>query len=305
MPLATPVVLIVFNRPHLTEAVFSAVAAARPRTLFVIADGPRFQEEAGKCQAARSVIDRVDWDCKVLTNFANQNLGCRKRIVSGLNWVFSQADEAIILEDDCVPHESFFRYCETLLDFYRHDERVMEIGGCNFQFGQTRTEYSYYFSKYSHGPGWATWKRAWRHYDEKLMIWPRLKGTDSWTRMWDDPREMEYWESILDWIWQGTETIWDYQWQFAMWCHNGLSAVPNVNLISNIGFGPDATHTRWRWNSTAKLPTHDIGEIRHPSLVVRHREADTYMFRKAFRGGLLRRALRKAKHWSRLSWPPQ
>jgi hypothetical protein len=293
MPLATPVVLIVFNRPHLTEAVFAAIAAARPRTLFVIADGPRFPEEAGKCQAARSVIDRVDWECEVLTSFAAQNLGCRKRIVSGLNWVFSQVEEAIILEDDCVPHESFFRYCETLLDYYRHDERVMEIGGCNFQFGQTRTEYSYYFSRYSHSPGWATWKRAWHHYDEELTMWPRLKGAETWTRMWDDAREMEYWESIFDRVSEGTDTIWDYQWQFAIWYRNGLSAVPNVNLISNIGFGSDATHTRRKRHPLARLPIHSLDDIRHPPAVTRNCEADQFYFEKVLWGGQMKRFLKK------------
>jgi len=131
MNLSTPVALILFNRPELVKAVFEQIAEAKPKVLLIIADGPRSPLDAQRCLEARSVIKRVNWDCEVVTNIADKNLGCRQRVVSGLNWVFSLVEDAIILEDDCVPHQSFFRYCETLLDYYRHDERVMEISGCN------------------------------------------------------------------------------------------------------------------------------------------------------------------------------
>lgn len=278
MPLETPIVLMLFNRPRLVEAVFAAIAKAQPRRLFVVADGPRFPEEAGICHEARSVIDRVDWNCEVVKNVVDQNLGCRQRVASGLEWVFSQVDEAIILEDDCLPDPSFFQFCDTLLGRYRHDERVMEIAGSNWQLGHSRTNDSYYFSKHSHTWGWATWKRAWDHYDEKLTMWPGLKGTKDWARMWNDPREMEYWETILDRVYEGEIDTWDYQWQLAMWCRNGLSAVPNVNLVSNIGFGRDATHTTRARHPLAELPTHRLDDIRHPPAVIAHKEADTFFF---------------------------
>src|SRR5688572_21572530 len=123
MSLATPVVLLIFNRPHLTEKVFARVAAVQPAKLFVVADGPRFPEEVEACRKSRAVIDRIDWDCDVQANYADTNLGCRGRIVSGLNWAFSQVDEAIVLEDDCLPQICFFRFCQTLLDMYRADNR--------------------------------------------------------------------------------------------------------------------------------------------------------------------------------------
>jgi hypothetical protein len=146
----TPVALIIFNRPHLTEKVFSQIAAVRPAKLLVVADGPRCPQEVEPCQKSRATIDRIDWVCEVETNYSDINLGCRERIVSGLNWVFSRVDEAIILEDDCLPHSCFFHFCETLLDKYRHDNRVMEIGGGNYQFDKVTEENSYYFSKYAH-----------------------------------------------------------------------------------------------------------------------------------------------------------
>ncbi|MEW6491011.1 MAG: glycosyltransferase family 2 protein, partial [Cyanobacteriota bacterium] len=162
----TPVVFIIFNRPDTTQKVFEAIRQAHPPLLFVIADGPRPNKpgEDQKCAATRAIIDQVDWDCEVLTNYSEINLGCERRVSSGLNWVFDTVEEAIILEDDCLPHPTFFSFCEELLDYYRNDQRVMVITGQNVQFGRKRTDYTYYFSRYNHCWGWASWRRAWRSY---------------------------------------------------------------------------------------------------------------------------------------------
>ena len=175
--LETPVAFLVFNRPHTTDKVFSEIAAANPRKLLIVADGPRPDQpgEAERCVAVRAIVDRVDWDCEVLTNYSDINLGCKARISSGLDWVFDTVEEAIVLEDDCLPHPSFFRFCEELLVKYRDDERIAQIGGVNFQSGRRRTNYSYYFSRYAHIWGWATWRRAWRHYDVALKAWPLIR----------------------------------------------------------------------------------------------------------------------------------
>lgn len=283
-------VLILFNRPHLARTVFQTVAQAKPKRLLIVADGPRFPEEEQKCVEARSIIERVDWDCDVLTNVADRNLGCRLRIVSGLNWVFSLVEEAIILEDDCVPHQSFYRYCETLLNYYRHDERVMEISGCNYRKGRIGGEHSYYFSKYYHTLGWATWRRAWKLYDENISAWPELMRSATWSAFFDDRREERYWAAIYDRIAEGgLQTSWDYQWQLARWCQNGLAAVPEVNLVSNIGFGPGATNTTSEHDFRSRLPVHEIGEIHHPPSVSCNKEADRYRFNtvELLRPGLL------------------
>lgn len=304
MALATPVVLIIYNRPHLTERVFAAISAAAPAKLLVVADGPRFPQESAQCNAARLILNRVDWDCELQCDIAEKNMGCRERIVSGLQWVFTKVDEAIILEDDCVPHPSFFRYCENLLAYYRNNEQVMEIGGCNYQSGRPRTEHSYYFSKYSHTNGWATWRRAWQHFDESIAFWPEFNRGVEWTLLCKEPRERQYWNSIYDKIYTGVlTTTWDYQWQLARWYRNGLATAPNVNLISNIGFGPGATHTRWRWNPYARLPTLDIGAIRHPSSITRNEPADHYMFENLHLGTPLRRVLRRVRNGWRLGFP--
>jgi hypothetical protein len=160
--LTTPVAFLIFNRPDTTAKVFEAIRQAKPPKLLVVADGPRPDrpDDIEKCKAARGVVEQVDWDCEVLRNYSDVNLGCKKRVSSGLDWVFNTVEEEIILEDDCLPHPTFFRFCEELLDYYRHDERIMVISGDNFQFGRNCTEYSYYFSRYNHCWGWSTWRRS-------------------------------------------------------------------------------------------------------------------------------------------------
>ncbi len=275
--LSTPVAFLIFNRPDLTEIVFQAIRQAKPKKLLVVADGPRFSEEVEKCEKARAFIEKIDWDCEVLTNFSEKNLGCKRRVSSGLNWVFSEVEEAIILEDDCLPIPSFFYFCQTLLEHYREDERVMHISGDNFQSGQRRTEYSYYFSKYAHIWGWASWRRAWQHYDVEMKTWSEYKKLNLIRSLCEDAYEQKYWIDIFDRVFSGAVDTWDYQWLYACWSQNGLSILPDSNLVSNIGFGIDATHVSGE-SPWARLPVSDIWEIKHPPFIVRNHEADNYTF---------------------------
>ena len=191
----TPVVLIIFNRPHLTAQVYERVRAARPSRLLVVADGPRPSrpEDIRLCEATRKIVTSPDWPCELLTNFAVENLGARRRISSGLDWVFDLCPEAIILEDDCVPCPSFFSFCSSMLSYYREDTRIMHITGDNFQGGRRRGNGSYFFSTYAHTWGWASWRRAWRHYDVNLKAWPIAKQESWLASVMDDPVEIKYW----------------------------------------------------------------------------------------------------------------
>lgn len=293
----TPVVLIIFNRPELTGRIFETIREARPKKLFVIADGPRFPQETMKCQETRKIIDAIDWDCEVKKNYSETNLGCGRRIASGLTWVFSQVGEAIILEDDCLPAPSFFYFCEILLEFYRDNEKIMHIGGNNFQGGRNRTNYSYYFSKYPHIWGWATWSRAWKYYDFHMKTWPDYKKSKIICSAYNSPIEKKYWEDVFDRIYKGQIDTWDYQWTYNCWFHKGLSISPNVNLVSNIGFGLNATHTIGKNSRAAYLPTSDIWDIKHPTDIVRAQKADIYTFNHHFltqkSDSLLLRIIRK------------
>ncbi|MBD2464227.1 methyltransferase domain-containing protein [Oscillatoria sp. FACHB-1407] len=285
MSLTTPVAFLIFNRPELTARVFQAIANAKPKKLLVVADGPRFPEEAEKCRKAREVINQVDWDCEVLTNFSEHNLGCKRRVSSGINWVFSEVEEAILLEDDCLPVPSFFSYCQALLERYRNDSRIMHISGNNFQFGIERTKYSYYFSRYPHIWGWATWRRAWQHYDVDMQGWLDFKEAGLISSMFEHPQEQILWTQLLDQAYRGEVDTWDYPWGYTVWSQTGLSILPRVNLVTNIGFGADATHTTPGSNNPlANLPTEDLWELEHPPYVAMNREADLYTYEKVFGG---------------------
>jgi hypothetical protein len=277
----TPVALIIFNRPELTKRVFEAVARARPRRLLVIGDGPRAGHtgEAEKCAEARAVIEGVDWDCEVLTNYSDVNLGVGERPATGIRWVFQQVEEAIILEDDCVPHPTFFRYCSELLEMYRDDQRIMHISGDNWNFGEG--PFSYFFSCYCYSCGWATWRRAFQHYDPEITLWPTLRDTRWLSDILGDSQAVDFWASKFELIRSGgiKSHGWDWPWLFACWAHRGLSILPSTNLISNIGFGKGATHTKKKYDKRAFVPVVEMRfPLSHPPNMVRDTEADSRVF---------------------------
>lgn len=266
--LATPVAFIVFNRPDTTERVFAAIAAAKPPKLLVIGDGarPHRPAEADTVAAVRRIVERVDWDCEVLTNFSPTNLGCKLRVSSGLSWVFEQVEEAIVLEDDCLPDPSFFRFCQELLERYRGDLRIGMISGANFQFGRGRLDASYFFSKYSMIWGWASWRDRWLpSYDVAIERWPRSGDDKLLKRAMGSAYEAAYWRKIFDRIHRGEIDTWDYQWFFANFLAGRLGIVPAANLISNIGYGNNATHTTNAESSLANMAVTPMTfPLRHP-----------------------------------------
>jgi hypothetical protein len=275
--LRTPVAFIIFNRPNTTQKVFAEIARAQPPKLLVIGDGPR-ASRAGEDElvaATRAIIKQVDWPCEVLVNFSDLNLGCKVRVSSGLDWIFEQVPEAIILEDDCLPDQSFFRFCEELLDRYRNDFRVGMISGDNFQFGRRYTQNSYYFSKYMHIWGWATWRDRWvGSYDVNLSDWPQIREQDLLVDLLGDQKEAAYWSALFEKVYAGKIDTWDYQWAFANLIRKRLGVLPSVNLISNIGFGVQATHTV-RTSHLANLPVSSIQfPLIHPLDVIKNDIAD-------------------------------
>jgi len=295
----TPVALLIFRRPETTARVFAEIARARPSKLLIIADGPSPSRpgEAERCAATRAIVEQVDWPCSVLRNYADTNLGLRARVASGLDWVFSQVDEAIILEDDCLPDISFFRYCAELLELYRDDDRVVSISGDNFQQGRRRTPSSYYFSRHPHVWGWGSWRRVWRHYDAEMKSWPADRDRGWLNSFFQNPRMARYWSDTFDAVHQGKIDTWDHQWTYNCWQLGGLAALPEVNLISNIGFGPDATHTRRKGRFSAI----DTGRLEfpllHPDKVIHQAEADDYTERQNYPTSFLARTRRVLRHW--------
>lgn len=280
-----PIALFIFNRPHLTAQVYERIRAARPKRFLVVADGPRATrpDDVELCKATRAVVSSPDWPCEFLTNFSEKNLGCRGRMSSGLDWAFQQCSEAVILEDDCLPGASFFNFCSEMLRHYRDDDRVVHVSGDNYQDGRRRGDASYFFSRYPLSWGWASWRRAWRHYDVKVLKWPAAYRERWLESCLDNPKEICHWEAIFDSLYRGQIDTWDYQWVFACWRQRGLSVHPNQNLVSNIGVGPDATHFT-EDHSTVGIPIQELNECVHPPEVIRDEEADRFTFEQHIAG---------------------
>ncbi|CDZ67730.1 Hemolytic protein HlpA-like protein [Neorhizobium galegae bv. orientalis] len=276
-----PVVFIIFNRPDLTESVFREIEKARPGKLFIIADGPRADRanEAEKCAETRKVVETITWDCEVFRNYSDANLGCRKRISSGLDWVFSQTDRAIIIEDDCLPDPSFFPYCTELLEKYENDDRVGSINGSNFTHGRVEVEDSYYFSRYPLIWGWATWRRVWKNYDVSIKHWGTLRE-NNWLNTVANPSEFEHWIKAFNRVYDGGLDAWGYQFTFSQWLQRQISIQPKGNLISNLGFRADATHTSGS-NNVADLPRQALEfPLRHPQVPALNFLADDIYMRE-------------------------
>lgn len=286
--LHTPILFLVFNRLDTTKQVFETIRQTQPLRLYIAADGPRLErpEEFSKVQAVQAYITRhVDWDCEVKTLFRKKNLGCRVAVSTAIDWFFEHESEGIILEDDCLPDASFFPYAEELLLRYRNDTRIMAITGNSFYGYDHQLPHSYFFSRYNHCWGWASWRRAWKYYDRDMDAWPTLRDTD-WLLMVGDRNKLfqRYWTRIFDRAYAGEIDSWAYRWTFSCWTQSGLSILPAYNLIGNIGFGQDGTNTLKKDNLLERLPEKSLeNPLSHPSTVIRNYKADRWTNQKIFK----------------------
>ena len=240
------VLMLVFNRPDVTEQVFQAVRNARPPRLYVAADGPRpgrSQDEETTAKV-REVFKQVDWPCEVHTRFLTENLGCRNAVSSAIDWFFSKEEQGIVLEDDVLPSPAFFSYCDTMLERYKHDERVFSVVGNNLVEPWYQHSESYFFSKVFFVWGWASWRRAWQHYDVNMATWPNTRlQVNALPYKPSQKLHHAYWNLVFDLAFKNQISTWDHQWTFAHWENNAVCVTPANNLVRNIGFGADATHT--------------------------------------------------------------
>ncbi|HEY8900389.1 MAG TPA: hypothetical protein VIM61_08250 [Chthoniobacterales bacterium] len=265
----TPVVLIIFNRPTLTRCVFERVRAARPPKLLIVSDGARATHpgEPSLVEECRSIVEKgVDWPCEVLTNYAGSNMGCMDRIRSGIDWAFGLVEEAVILEDDCLADPSFFEFCDDMLERYRDDERVMNIGGTNFIAPYHRPRTSYWFSRHPWTWGWATWRRAWRHNDFEMATWDERQ--DALRRSFASNWEAQYWLSTFEQARRNLRetNCWDFQWNYTCRSLGGVAVVPTNNLVENLGFCGGGTHEFVDMERLV-VPTQPLGALEHPSRI--------------------------------------
>lgn len=280
--LTTPVLFLIFNRPILTEKVFRAIRQAKPTKLYIAADGPRHDKEGEleNCLNARSIALSVDWDCEVKTLFRDVNLGCGKGVSSAITWFFENEPEGIILEDDCLPASDFFPFCVELLERYRHDKRVMSIGGCNLVPEELRSNHcSYSFSNHNNIWGWASWRRAWRLYDYEMSNYKKVKELGYLKNHFSSDYEYDYFQWVFERTFLLPSITWDYQWEFVRRINSGLTILPQKNLISNLGFGEDATHTTNPVDKSSNLKLENLEfPLEHPEYMIVDAQADKIAF---------------------------
>jgi len=259
----TPVLFLIFNRPELTKQVFKVIRKIKPRYFYIAADGTRTEEEREICEQTRKlVLDNIDWECEVKTLLRDKNLGCKYAVSSAVDWFFDNVEEGIIVEDDCLPNKSFFRYCENLLEKYRDNLRIMHIAGANV-IRQKFDKDSYYFNRIMHCWGWASWRRAWKHYDVEMENF----DANVVKQLSDNPTIQNYWYEVFNETKNNKIDTWDLQWWYAILKNNGLCANTNNNLVKNLGFAADALHTRDVTSPLSRIPTQKIWKIKHPKKV--------------------------------------
>ena len=270
--ITTPVLFLIFNQPDITKVTFEEIRKAKPKHLYISADGPREDNENDliECKATRDMImETIDWDCEVYTRFLEKNLGVKKAVSSAITWFLDEVEEGIIIEYDCVPSQSFFLFCQELLERYRYDTRIMTINGSNFNFGLKSGNASYFYSRLPSVWGWATWKRAWKYWDGELSTYPEFKRQDLMYGIFKTKKSMNYWYNKFNQIINKEDTTWGHPWAYAVMSQNGLCATSNLNLVSNIGFTENGTHAKDQNFILANLKKHELNcELVHPKVII-------------------------------------
>lgn len=298
--LKTAVLFLIFNRMDTTKRVFEEIRKARPPKLYIACDGARKRKvnEVNEVESIRNyVLSHIDWDCEVKTLFRETNLGCKRAVSEAITWFFESEIKGIILEDDCLPNQSFFRFCQEMLDYYEDDLRVWHVSGNNFQWGKQRGNTDYYFSNYTHIWGWATWATRWQEYDLNISTFKDFEKHQVIKNIFDNKQEQHFWSDIFKIVKTDKISAWDYQWSYCAFINNGLSILPNTNLVKNIGFGSEASHTHDENSKFANIETSEIAfPIVHPQFMVADKVADKLTAEEQFtRKNIKRRVFSKLK----------
>jgi hypothetical protein len=291
--LTTPILFLIFNRLEETKIVFEEIKKAQPKQLFIASDGPRENKEHEKKiveQVRNYIIDNIDWKCKVKTLFRENNLGCKYAVSGAITWFFENVEQGIILEDDCLPSQSFFRFCQEMLEKYKDDKRIVHISGTNVN-SITRIKESYFFAYNYNVWGWASWRRAWKNYDLKIKLWPKIRNSELLNTFTISTYERWLTRRTLDRAFNGEINTWDYQWWFSCIVNGGLAIIPRENMIKNIGL-IRGTHMNPS-DKKKSLPLHEIQfPIVHNPIILNRKEYQRECY-KFFTQGRIKRKLRK------------
>lgn len=277
----TPVLFLVYNRPKYTKKVFESIRKARPKKLFIHADGPKKDsiKDVELCRETRNIVNHIDWDCEIKTLFRDENLGCKLGMSGGISWFFGEVEEGIILEDDCLPNRSFFKYCEILLSKYRDEENVMMISGSNPAVS-VDINTDYFFSHFYHIWGWATWRRSWEKFDLEISTWPKFKDSDFLENKFPtNITNRIFLKQMFDQIYDKPASVWGVQWTYACLINNGFAILPSRNMISNIGLiGTHKMNDRQLMLETKEF---DVDTLRHPEKIEVDYTTEDHLFEKS------------------------
>ena len=295
----TPLLLTIWNRPNKTNKLIKALRDIKPKLIYVAGDGPRVnnKEDIDNIKKTRKIIhEDIDWECTIKKKFNKSNMGCRLNMINSINWIFSEQDRAIIIEDDCIPTMEFFIFCKSLLAKYEFDKDIWNINGTNLQDGNVRGHYSYYFSKYFHSWGWATWKDRWLNIDENLVSYEDFKKQIKTRNYFFNKAEENYWIRIWDQLkYKNKPDSWAYRWLYTCISNNGINITPNKNLVKNIGFDKDATNTKLKKSififPSKQVENYSFNQLKHPTKKIIDLHADKYTFRNSFKISFLKKTI--------------
>jgi hypothetical protein len=277
-----PVLILAYNRPHYSNKLVCALRNIKPRKIYISCDGPKQNQlDKTKCEETQKIFDKIDWNCLIKKKINKKNYGCKKAISNGINWFFKHEKEGIILEDDCIPTKYFFFFCKKMLIKYKDNKKIHCVGGVNF-FNKKIKE-SYYFSKYNHCWGWATWRNSWKYNDVNLTFWPKFKYTKNWRNFHKTNIEKNYWTKIFDNTFKNKIDSWAYPWTISLWKISGLTVTPAFNLVKNIGVGSDSTHSLFRQKDYFVKKINNK-RIIHPKKIKINCLADEFVFKNHFKG---------------------
>ena len=303
MKIKKPILLIAWKRPKKVRQVINSIRSYKPDELYIFCDGFLKDNHADnkKILETRALIEReIDWVCNIKKKYLEINSGCKYAVSSAIDWFFSNVEEGIILEDDCVPNINFYSFCEKLLDRYRDKKEIYMIGGNNFQDGKKRGDGSYYFSIYSHIWGWASWRDRWELYDVEMKNINQFKINNKFKKIFKNKKELNYWWKIFNNLfYKNIPNTWDYQLFFTSIYYDKINIIPNVSLVENIGYGEDATHTTFSKELIKTRIIKDdllnIVDFKHPSNIKIDHIADQYTFTNHYKKSFLKRMKLKIK----------
>ncbi|MBT8541012.1 nucleotide-diphospho-sugar transferase [Polynucleobacter paneuropaeus] len=293
-----PILLLIFNRPDLTKKLIESLGKLKPKFLYIAADGPRenYLHDNDLCSQARAISQSLAWPCEVKTLFRTENLGCRKAVSEAIDWFFDEVEEGVVLEDDSIVDLSFFQFSLEMLDKYRNDSNIVCISAQNFGSSLSKTHNSYYFSIYNHCWGWASWRRAWALYDKNMSAWPKLRDTSWLGKVGGGFVFVDYWRNIFNAVYRGDIDSWAYVWTFSCWHKSGLTIIPDVNLVKNIGIGEHGTRTNSRSPKEWMLDSSQlIFPLEHPTLVSQNKLRDQWTSKNIFKITFPRYVFRKMR----------